>query len=287
MHTSLASVDIGRNYPVDSAAFANIDTTAKAVLKILKTQKLNSSAIRERKRWLAEYDSKRRKSLANKAKVEWDSNPISTSRLMIELDRIIDKEADVVSEIVTSDDHIRKYLSFNHKQPIDKRRRNFDTTSGILGWGLAAAIGTKIGNPKKEVWCLSGDGCFNFGSQALWSAARYEVPIGVVIFNNGQYQANRLTQIRAGGKRIQKSGKFIGVSLGHPDIDYVSMSASYGIEAERVSEPKQLADALKRCRRAMHDGRPYVVDVIIAKRFEGKDSEYYDFFSVAGMQNGR
>ena len=63
------------------------------------------------------------------------------------------------------------------------------------------------------------------------------------------------------------------------------MSASYGIEGERVTEPKKLAGALKRCRRTIHDGRPYVVDVKIAKRFEGKDSDWYDFFSVAKMQN--
>jgi thiamine pyrophosphate-dependent acetolactate synthase large subunit-like protein len=178
-----------------------------------------------------------------------------------------------------------QHPAFDHRVALNKCRRNFDTTSGILGWGIAAAIGTKIGNPKKETWRLTGDGCFNFGSQALWSAARYEVPIGIVIFNNGQYQANRATQIRVGGKRIQKSGHFMGVNLGHPDIDYVSMSASYGIEGERVSDPRKLAGALKRCRRAMHEGRPYVVDVIIARRFEGKESDYYDFVSISKMQN--
>ncbi len=287
MHTSLASIDIGRNYPVDTAAFANIESTAEAVLAELKTRKLKSSAIRERKRWVLEYDAMRRKALADTAKAEWDSNPIATSRLMIELDRAMDDEAYVVSEIVTSDDHIRKYLTIDHKMTKEKRRRNFDTTSGVLGWGMAAAIGTKIGNPQKEVWCLTGDGCFNFGSQALWSAARYEVPIGIIIFNNGQYQANRLTQIRAGGKRILKSGHFIGVNLGHPDINYISMSAAYGIDGEQVTEPGKLAAALKRCRRAMQDGRPYVVDVRIAKRFEGKESDWYDFFSVAKMQNAR
>ena len=188
-------------------------------------------------------------------------------------------------QIPPPESHLNKIVNNLLEAELPVLFLGFDTTSGILGWGLAAAIGTKIGNPNREVWCLTGDGSFNFGSQALWSAARYEVPIGIVVFNNGQYQANRLTQIRAGGKRIQKSGKYIGVSLGHPDINYVSMSEAYGIEGERVSDPKKLAGALKRCRRAMQEGRPYVVDVIIAKRFEGKDSDYYDFFSVAKMQN--
>lgn len=50
MHTSLASVDIGRNYPVDTAAFANIETAADAVLEELRKHRLNSSVAKERKR---------------------------------------------------------------------------------------------------------------------------------------------------------------------------------------------------------------------------------------------
>ena len=205
---------------------------------------------------------------------------------MIELDRAMDDKAYIVSEVITSDDHMRKYLTYDHKVPQKERRQSFDTTSGVLGWGLAAAIGTKIGNPTKEVWCLTGDGCFNFGSQALWSAARYEVPIGIVVFNNGQYQANRLNQNRSGGHRMKATGKYIGVNLGHPDIDYTALCAAYGIQAERVMEPVDIKPALERCRKTMQSGRPYVVDVRIAKRFEGKDSDWYDFFSVADIQSG-
>jgi thiamine pyrophosphate-dependent acetolactate synthase large subunit-like protein len=138
--------------------------------------------------------------------------------------------------------------------------------------------------PRKEVWCLTGDGCFNFGSQALWSAARYEVPVGVVIFNNREYQANRVNANRY-DQRQRETGKYIGVRLDHPDIDYVSMAAAYGIEGERVVEPGEIAGALGRCKRVINEGRPYVVDVRIARQYEGSDSEYYDFFSVAEMQN--
>lgn len=285
MHTSLAEADVGRNYPVDSAAYANIRNTTQAVLDELRGYDLNTSAIHARKQFVADYVARRRARIEEQRQREWDSKPVSVSRLMVELDRRMDEEAWIVTEIVTADSHIRKYLTFDHTQPRHARRRSFDTTSGILGWGMAAAIGVKIGNPGKEVWCLTGDGCFNFGSQALWSAARYEVPIGFIVFNNGEYQANRINQIHSGGKRMRATGKFIGVNLRHPDIDYVAMAKAYDIEGERVTEPSKLAAALKRCQRAMQDGRPYLVDVDNARRFEGSDSDYYDFFSVAGMQS--
>ena len=82
-------------------------------------------------------------------------------------DRRRASDAEVVSELISSDMYPRRYLTFDHRVPPPRRRRQHYTTSGVLGWGVAAAIGTKIGNPGKEVWCLTGDGSFNFGCQAL------------------------------------------------------------------------------------------------------------------------
>jgi thiamine pyrophosphate-dependent acetolactate synthase large subunit-like protein len=279
MHTSLAAADVARNFPVDTAAIADIKTTAAEVLEELR-QHTETSAIRARKQWIKKYQAKRLQHIENYEKTRWDDSPIALPRLMRELDRQMESDASIVSEVVTSDDHIRRYITFDHELPIEERRRNYDTTGGILGWGLSAAIGVKIGKPNRETWCLTGDGSFNFGSQALWSASRYEVPIGIVIFNNGQYQANRLNMVRYKGRMVE-TGKYLGVHLGHPDVNYVSMADAYGIEGERVEGPRNLAAAIARCKRAMADGRPYLLDIIIERRFEGKDSDWYDFFSVA------
>jgi len=282
LHTSLVEAEVGRNYPVDVAAIADIGITARMVLEELKTRRLDRSAIDARQRWLHGYTADLRQQFDAVAKEEWDVSPVATSRLMIELDRVMEPDAEVVSELITSDAYPRRYLSFDHTRPPSERRRQHYTTSGVLGWGVAAAIGTKIGRPDREVWCLTGDGCFNFGSQALWSASRYDVPIGVVIFNNGEYQANRMAQGAYGG-RLRETGRYVGVNLRHPDIDYVKMAGAYGIEGERVEDPKRLAAALGRCKRAMRDGRPYVVDVRIKRYYTGSDSEYYDHFSVAAL----
>ena len=80
---------------------------------------------------------------------------------------------------------------------------------------------------------------------------------------------------------MASTGKYFGVNLKHPDINYVSMADAYGIEGERIEDPAALAGAIKRCKRAMADGRPYLVDVLIERRFDGSDSDWYEFFSVA------
>ena len=280
MHTGLDDGEVGRNYPVDTAAIADIKSTTAAVLEELQRRNLKSSAIQARRRWIHDYRTKRLKQIDEYEKSHWNDAPVSLPRLFRELDRQMEPDALVVSEVVTADDHIRRYLTFDHKRPTADRRRNFDTTGGILGWGCSAAVGVAIGNPGKEVWCLTGDGAFNFGSQALWSAARYEVPIGFIVFNNGEYQANRMNSARY-KRRMAETGKFFGVNLGHPDINYVSMADAYGIEGERIDDPAGLAAAIRRCKRAMADGRPYLVDVVIERRFDGNDSDWYEFFSVA------
>ncbi len=280
MHTSLADADVARNFPVDTAAIADIKTTVAEVLQELKQRNLESSAIKARRHWMDDYRTRRLAQIDEYEKSRWDDSPISLPRLFRELDRQMEPDADIVTEVVSSDDHIRRYLTFDHKRPLQERRRNFDTTGGILGWGCSAAVGVAIGNPDKEVWCLTGDGSFNFGSQALWSASRYEAPIGFVVYNNGQYQANRLNMARYKGRMLE-TNKFLGVQLGHPDIKYVAIADAYGIEAERVEDPRGLAAAIGRCKRAMADGRAYLLDVVIERRFDGADSDYYDFFSVA------
>jgi benzoylformate decarboxylase len=286
VHTSLSDSQVGRNYPVDVAAIASIKTTTSMVLEELQKRNLNTSAIRERQKWLHDYTSKQRRRFDEASKAEWNDSPIGTSRLMIELDRVIDPQAEVVSELITSDGYPRRYLTFDHTKPPAERRRQYYTGSGVLGWGVAAAIGTKIGNPHKEVWCLTADGCFNFGSQALWSASRYEVPVGIVIFNNGDFQANRANAVRYGG-RMKATGKYIGCSLRHPDIDYVKMAGAYDIEGESVGDPEKLGAALLRCKQTMADGRPYLVDVRIKRYYGGADSDFHDFYSVARMASRR
>ncbi|MBT5074995.1 MAG: thiamine pyrophosphate-binding protein [Kordiimonadaceae bacterium] len=276
IHTSLASTEIGRNYPVDIAMVASVKATAQAVLKELKARNISG----QDDSWVHEYTKNRRAALDQKARDEHDWGPISTSRLMLELDAAIDDDALITTELILSKYHLWDYFKIDHEKPFSERRYNYATNSGVLGWALAASIGVKMGRPERETWCFTGDGAFNFGSQALWSASRYDVPIGIVIFNNGEYAANRKAQNFYKG-RTSQTGEYIGVNLKHPDIKYAKMAESYDIKGERVDNPGDLKAAIARCRAEMARGRPYVLDVRIERFGQGMESEYYDYFSVA------
>lgn len=282
-HTGQDWTEVARNYPVDSAALANIKSTAAAVLAALRTQDLDTPALRAKRQRVLDFAAARRKRLAEAQAQDAAGAPIAPRRLFGELDKAIAGDANLVLEVVTSFDIAQDTLTIDGTLPYESRRRAFGTSSGVLGWGLAAAIGVALGRPGRETWCVAGDGCANFGIQALWTAARYAAPVAYVIVNNGQYQANRMNMVRYPG-RMSATGRYPGVSLGHPEIDFVSLAKGYGVEAETVGDPAELAAAFARAKAAMGEGRPYLVDVRVKTRFGGFDPDWHGRFSIAGLQ---
>jgi benzoylformate decarboxylase len=284
IHTGLDAAEVSRTYPADLAIIAGVRATATAVLEEIRRRDLPKLVVEDRKRRVHDYHGSRRQHLRVAAEAAWDRSPITNERLMVELNQRIAPDAIVVSELITSEPYVPDYLDIDHTR--GDRRRNLATSGGVLGWGVPAAVGANIGRQDRECWALVGDGCFQFGVHALWSAARYEVPVGVVIWNNGQYQANRRFLDGYGG-RAAATGKYIGCNLASPDIDNVALAKGYGVEGELVEEPSEVGPAIERCLKAMGDGRPYVLDVKVERRFGGAESTWFDFFSVAKRQARR
>lgn len=280
IHASIDGTQIGRNYPVDLALAGHVGKTLEALAAELGRRGPSGAAIEQRRRTVEQFHRQRRQILQQQARRVWNQFPIAPERLAVELNRLLPSDAIVVSETATSDLYLWRHLDFEQS---DAGRKHITSAGGCLGWGLGAAIGAKIGSPERPVALMVGDGSFTFGVQALWSAARYEVPVAVIIWNNNAYQANRRALHGYQG-RAAATGKYIGCSLGHPRIQHVEIAKGYGVEAELVDKPSGLEAALKRCFAALESGRPYVLDVHIAPRFPGSDSQWYDSFSVARGQ---
>jgi benzoylformate decarboxylase len=277
VHTTVDTSELGRTYPVDVPMMARTDLAAAAVLAQLRRRNLSVRTIDDRRRAVVQAAAARRQALEQQAQRAWNNTPIAIERLATELNRLIDPEAIVVTELISEEQVADAYFDLN-RGPAG--RRHFTTAGGCLGWGVPTAIGAKIAQPRRQVVALVGDGSFQFGVQALWSAVRYEVPIAVVIWNNGAYQANRKFLHQYGG-RAAATGRYPGCALDHPQIDHAGIAKAYGVEAEQVADPARLGAALERCFKNVAAGRPSVVDVKIARRYGGADSTWFDFFSIA------
>ena len=283
IHTGLDASEIGRSYPVDLAMMANPKVAAREIAEELRKRNLKTTAVEERRRKVEEYHQERRRKLDAAAEKKWNDSPISVERLMVEVNRSLDPDAIAVTELITAEFYLPSYFDIDHTRKESERRRNLTTCGGVLGWGVPAALGAKIAKPDRQVVALVGDGSLQFGIQALWTASRYQIPIGVIVWNNGEYQANR-RYLNAYGKRAAATGKYIGCSLGSPAIDNVALAKGYGVEGERIEDPEKLQPALARCLRAVGEGRPYLLDVAVERMFGGADSDWYDYFSVAKNQ---
>lgn len=282
IHASVDAANLGRTHPVDVPILADVGLTVAAVTE--RVRALMPSLPREaRVSRLEAIAIARAAAEAERATLlrdDWSSEPISPARLTAELNQAIDEHAIVVTELVTSDIFHFRYIDYQNGSP---GRLHLASNGGNLGWGIGAACGAKLAAPRREVVLLSGDGSFQFGIQGLWTAARYEIPVLFVVFNNQNYQSNRLGLIRYEG-RAAATGRFPGTFIGDPDIGHVDIARGYGVDGERVTAPGGLSDALRRAFAAVRGGRPYVLDVVIKRRFQGADVEWHDKFSVAATE---
>lgn len=111
--------------------------------------------------------------------------------------------------------------------------------SGGIGWGLPASVGVSLANPKRPVLCYSGDGSAMYSIQSLWTAAHHNLPLTVVLLNNGGYRI-----IKQRLQAFHGTNHFVGMDFREPSVDFTGLARSLGIGATRVSEGDKLRDVL-------------------------------------------
>ena len=114
-------------------------------------------------------------------------------------------------------------------------------TSGAMGYGLPAAVAAKLVHPERLVVCFAGDGDFLMSGQELATAVQYELPIVVLVVNNGMYGTIRMHQER------HYPGRPFGTDLVNPD--FARYAEAFGGHGEVVERTEEFAPAFERARR--------------------------------------
>ena len=131
--------------------------------------------------------------------------------------------------------------------------RSFITSGGLgtMGYGLPAAIGAKAARPDATVVCIDGDGCFQMTCQELATAALEQLPIVVVIVNNGWLGMVRQWQ------ELFYDERFSATHLTHQVPEYAQLAEAYGCAGFTVDNEDDLEETLAA---ALAAGRTAVVD---------------------------
>ncbi|MFP5450314.1 MAG: thiamine pyrophosphate-binding protein [Thermoleophilia bacterium] len=142
----------------------------------------------------------------------------------------------VVDEALTAGRSLRHVISRRTAQTWLAHR------GSALGWGLPAAVGAAIADPRRRVMALQGDGSLLFGIHALWTAAHERAPVALVVADNGGYEI-----LRAGmeGLTGRPGGAWPGLAITDPSLDIPALCRGFGASAERVTTRDDLPDALR------------------------------------------
>jgi acetolactate synthase-1/2/3 large subunit len=130
---------------------------------------------------------------------------------------------------------------------------------GSIGFGGPVAVGAAVACPNRKVIAMIGDGSAMYTNQSLWTMARENLDICVMIFSNRSYKIlySQLADVGAAnpGPRARDM-----LTLDRPAIDFAMMAKSMGVPG---GQARDLEELTKQLTYAMSQRGPYLVDVVM------------------------
>jgi sulfoacetaldehyde acetyltransferase len=195
---------------------------------------------REKEAWAAE--------LAN-----WHSpnkkGQIGPRRALAQLAKALPRNAMVSTDIGNVCSVANSYLRF--EQPLSFLAA---MSWGNCGYAYPTALGAKVARPDRPAIAYVGDGAWGMSLAEVMTAVKEKIPAVAVVFNNGQWGAEKKNQIDYFDNR------FVGTNLANPDFSEVARVM--GAEGYRVEHEDEVSDALKA---ALRSGKPSVVEIMLTQ----------------------
>ena len=256
IHLDANSGEIGKNYPVEVGLLgdpkAGLFELARHVSEIQPDAQVQAATRRREEHAARRADEQ--KALLIQMKNVRDQRPMTPVTFMEALCRVLPANAAVVEEAVTTHQNLLEKLGVL-KDPSGY----FGHRGWALGWGLGSAMGVKLAWPDRPVVALLGDGAALYGIQGLWTAAHHHIPVVFVIANNAQYMI-----LKVSGNVMQlpqmAQNRYVGMDLVEPEVDFVGLARSFGVEAHQLTEPDDLGERL---RDSLDRTEPILLDVSI------------------------
>ena len=161
-----------------------------------------------------------------------DGSPIAPRRVLRELEKAMPENAMVTTDIGNICSVSNSYLRFNQPNSF------FAAMSfGNCGYAFPTAIGCKFGAPDRPAVAYVGDGAWGISFNELLTCVREAVPVTAVVFNNGQWGAEKKNQVDFYADR------YIGTNLKNPS--WAGIAEAFGADGICVDQADQIGDALR------------------------------------------
>jgi benzoylformate decarboxylase len=260
VHLDLDPWELGKNYAEAVAILGDPKATLPDITAAVRRHLSGPAAAAAVQRLAAESRIGRQTldALQAEAQVHRATRPIRPLALMAAIGQMLPDDAVVVEEAISSGHGLRRLLRSDDPQSF------FGLCGGGIGWGLPAAIGVKLALPRRPVVALVGDGSALYTIQALWTAAHDRIAVVFVVLNNASY---RVLKQRVGGLQghAAQTGRYVGMDLDDPAIDFVALARSFGVAATRATTVDEATAMLAA---GLRDGGPLLIDVTLDRALD-------------------
>ena len=223
----------------------------------------SSRQVRERRAKIEAIYNQARKKSQEWIEKNWDEKPISQARFFGEINKRMQGKA---WALVSA--HGRRWREVI--EVTEPAHGIGGGRGGGVGYGLPSSIGAALGHKESGRLCVSiiGDGDFLMTSNALWTAAKYQIPLLVLVMNNRSYYNDEEHQERmAKWRQRPVENKGIGIRIEDPAPDLAAISRALSVDAfGPITEPDQLGSIVDKAIAIVEGGKPAVVDIITQPR---------------------
>jgi acetolactate synthase I/II/III large subunit len=252
----------------DLAMAADSEATLPLLIDEVKRQLTpdRKRALQERGAKIAETHQQARSVAMEAAAFGWDSSPVSLARLCAEL----------WAQIENDDWSLVSWQGFISGWPgrlwsMDKHYHYIGGQgAGAMGYGAPAAVGAALANRKHGRLSINiqTDGDLNYAPGVLWTACHHNIPLLTIMHNNRAYHQEVMFIQQMSSRRNRGGDRaHIGTTIKDPNIDYAKMAQAYGMYGEGpISNPKDVAPAIKRALERVKKGEPALLDVVTQPR---------------------
>ena len=253
---------LAHNFSVDEGLLANPRLALVGLLSALDTAADEAFRLRAagRNASLEDEAQSAQTTSAERRKKRWDNVPISTARLMTTLAESFPPNAVLVNESITAGGDLMAAFSLSEPNSY------YGTRGGGIGQALPGALGVAHAHPGQPIVALSGDGSSMYSVQALWTAAHEDLPIVFVILHNREYKILKINMdIYRERFGVPADRPYPHMNLTEPEIDFVGLARSLGLNAQRVDDPNDIQEAFET---AVASKKPWLLDISIEGRID-------------------
>tara|TARA_Y100000816_G_scaffold117389_1_gene82306 strand:+ start:604 stop:2304 length:1701 start_codon:yes stop_codon:yes gene_type:complete len=243
IHFEIDPAEVNKNVKVDLAILGDCNKTLSAIIPHVKNK--------DHSKWIKQFDSYMK--IEEEKVIQHDLFPKKKGLTMGESINAINKftngNAIIVTDVGQHQMVACRYAKFT------KSKSNITSGGlGTMGFALPAAIGAKMGDPKREVIAVIGDGGYQMTIQELGTIFQNKVAVKIVVLNNDFLGMVRQWQQMFFEKR------YASTEMVNPD--FVAIAKGYYLKAERVTKREELDSAISRM---LSNDDPYFLEICVEK----------------------